>query len=115
MKRITLNTHNYMEEEKKKCGRPKGLPKYGGRVKGTPNKITKDIREKLAEITSKYYNSELFVNDIAALEPKDRVAVMEKLTNYVAPKMQSTTVDANIEAKKTIEDRLLALSSGSKE
>lgn len=27
------------------AGRPKGLPKSGGRQKGTPNKITADIRE----------------------------------------------------------------------
>lgn len=27
------------------AGRPKGLPKTGGRQKGTPNKITADIKE----------------------------------------------------------------------
>lgn len=27
------------------AGRPKGLPKSGGRQKGTPNKITADIKE----------------------------------------------------------------------
>lgn len=104
-----------MDDKKNKQTREStlGHPRYGGRTKGTPNKITKDIREKLANITSKYYNSELFVNDIAALEPKDRVAIMERLTNYVAPKMQATTVDANIASKKTIEDKLLSLSGKS--
>lgn len=103
-----------MEEINEKKKSPKSHPKTGGRAKGTPNKITRDIREKLASVTSEYYNSKLFAKDIAALEPKDRVTIMERLTNYVAPKMQSTTVDANIASKQTIEDRLLAL-SGSKE
>ena len=100
-----------MEEKNEKKKSKYSHPKTGGRTKGTPNKITRDIREKLAVVTSKYYNSKLFAADIAALEPKDRVTIMEKLTNYVAPKMQSTTVDANIAAKQTIEDRLLALSA----
>ena len=83
--------------------------KTGGRVKGTPNKATKTIREKLSEVTSDYYNSDKFFQDLAQLEPKDRVALMERLTNYVAPKMQSTTIDATVESRKTIEDKLVEL------
>lgn len=85
--------------------------KTGGRIKGTPNKATKTIREKLSEVTSDYYNSDRFFQDLAQLEPKDRVMVIERLTNYVAPKMQSTTIDAKVENRKTIEDKLLELSS----
>ena len=61
-------------------------------------------------MTSQYYNSELFAKDIAQLEPKDRVTLMERLTNYVAPKMQSTTIDATVDTRKTIEDKLVELS-----
>ncbi len=85
--------------------------KTGGRIKGTPNKATKTIREKLSEVTSDYYNSDRFFQDLAQLEPKDRVMVIERLTNYVAPKMQSTTIDAKVENRKTIEDKLVELSS----
>lgn len=84
--------------------------KTGGRQKGTTNKITRTIRERLSEVTSQYYNSELFAKDIAQLEPKDRVTLMERLTNYVAPKMQSTTIDATVDTRKTIEDKLVELS-----
>jgi hypothetical protein len=31
------------------AGRPKGLPKSGGRIKGTPNKITASVRECFEE------------------------------------------------------------------
>lgn len=84
--------------------------KTGGRQKGTPNKTTKAIREKLAEATSDYFNSEVFLQDLAVLEPRDRVSLMERLTQYVAPKMQSTSIDATVETRATIEDRLIALS-----
>jgi hypothetical protein len=33
-----------------KGGKPIGLPKSGGRVKGTPNKATQDVAEKLAAL-----------------------------------------------------------------
>jgi hypothetical protein len=32
-------------------GRPKGLPKYGGRKKGTPNKATADIKALALQYT----------------------------------------------------------------
>lgn len=84
--------------------------KTGGRVKGTPNKLTQAIRECLSQVTSGYYNSERFTNDLDALEPRDRVALMERLTQYIVPKMQSTSIDATVETCRTIEDRLIELS-----
>ena len=57
-----------------------------------------------------YFTSETFVNDIAELEPKDRVAAMEKFAAYVSPKLQTTTLDMTVDNKKTIEDRLAELS-----
>ncbi len=89
--------------------------KTGGRTKGTPNKMTKTAREILAESANEYYNSKLFMQDLSQLEPKDRLTIMEKLTSYVVPKMQSTTIDATVETRKTIEDKLMALSEGSDE
>lgn len=56
-----------------------------------------------------YFNSDIFVKDIANLDPKDRVAAMEKFTAYVAPKLQTTTLDVATETKKTIEDKLAEL------
>ena len=87
--------------------------KTGGRKKGTPNKTTLTIRERLAKVTGEYYNSEAFEKDLAAMEPKDRVALMERLTQYAAPKMQSTSIEATVETRKTIEDKLIELSEDS--
>lgn len=84
--------------------------KTGGRQKGTPNKISATVRGAIAKMLDEYFNSETFVKDMADMEPKDRVAAMEKFASYVSPKLQATTLDMTIEDKKTIEDRLIDLS-----
>ena len=83
--------------------------KTGGRAAGTPNKATTAIRGVITQMLDKYFNSETFEDDITALDPKDRVVVMEKFTSYAVPKLQATTLDMTVEGKKTIEDRLTEL------
>lgn len=89
--------------------------KTGGRVAGTPNKISGTVRGAIAKMLDEYFNSDIFVKDIAELEPKDRVAAMEKFTAYVAPKLQTTTLDVATETKKTIEDKLVELAGDEEE
>lgn len=83
--------------------------KTGGRVAGTPNKVSAKVREAMANVLDNYFGSKKFAEDMNSLDPKDRVAAMEKFASYVSPKLQSTTVDMAIEAPKTIEDRLKEL------
>ena len=83
--------------------------KTGGRTKGTPNKASSAVRGAITKMLDVYF-TDMFVQDIAVLDPKDRVAAMEKFAAYVAPKMQATTLDLTEESKKTIEDRLAELS-----
>ena len=67
--------------------------KYGGRQKGTPNKLTKEIRtvlkdlifEELAEIKE----------HLDSLEPKQRIEIVIKLIPYVLPKVESIIHSAN--------------------
>lgn len=44
-------------EPKGKGGRPKGIPKTGGRVKGTPNKATAAIKEIAGQYTEQAVNT----------------------------------------------------------
>lgn len=67
--------------------------KTGGRVKGTPNKVTALNRKAIEKVLADYNESGLFTQDFLSLEPKDRIAIAEKLIQYTTPKMQSTTVD----------------------
>lgn len=84
--------------------------KTGGRVAGTPNKMTKSIREILTKVIEDYYKSDQFDLDLAKLKPAERIAAMEKLAAYAVPKLQTTTLDVIADTKKTIEDKLLELS-----
>lgn len=77
-----------------KGGRKKGTPKTGGRKKGTPNKVTTSMREWLTEIIDN--NRDSIQNDLAALEPKERLIILEKFMQYTIPKMQSISADIDI-------------------
>ena len=66
--------------------------KAGGRTAGTPNKVTADLRHTIKKIIED--NIEKVSVDIASLSPKDRVAIIEKLLQYVIPKIQAVEFDA---------------------
>lgn len=84
--------------------------KTGGRKAGTPNKVSGAIRKAISNAIDGYYTSDQFISDLSALKPVERVTAMEKLAQYALPKLQSTTLDATVEKRKTIEDRLIAAS-----
>ena len=73
--------------------RPKndGKGRIGGRAKGTPNKTTKEMREWLAKLVSK--NRKQIEADLRALEPKERVSMLERLMQYVLPKQQAVKAE----------------------
>jgi hypothetical protein len=88
-----------------------GRKKTGGRVAGTPNKITALTKATIAEMLANYKDSGLMDSDFLQLDPKDRLAIAEKLMQYTMPKIQSVEVDlAEGLKKRTIEDKLLELS-----
>ena len=61
--------------------------KYGGREKGTPNKLTKEIRKILNDIVHK--ELEKVEENLNTLEPKQRLELLIKLMPYVLPKAES--------------------------
>ncbi len=83
--------------------------KTGGRQKGTPNKSTSTIREAIAAQWQRYQESGQFQEDIDALDPAARANIMEKLAQFISPKMKSMDVDVNHNVNLTIEDRLKEL------
>lgn len=81
--------------------------KTGGRVKGTPNKVTSMSKSVISNMLAEYQESGLMGKDFLALEPKDRMTIAEKMMQYVLPKMQTTSVDISTqETKITIEQKL---------
>ena len=59
-------------------GRPKGLPRTGGRVKGTPNKATADIKA-LARVHTAAAMKELARLALEAESERARVAAIKEL------------------------------------
>lgn len=71
-----------------------GRGKTGGRVKGTPNKITSTLKEFISDLIDD--NREQILADLRQLEPKERLMILERLMGYVIPKQQA--IGANIES-----------------
>ena len=55
--------------------------KYGGRTKGTPNKITNEIRKKLKNIVDN--ELDMLEESIKHLDSKQRLELLIKLIPYV--------------------------------
>ena len=60
--------------------------KYGGRQKGTPNRMTKELRSILKNILYKGLEEILDV-----LEPKTRIELLIKMMPFVLPKMNTVS------------------------
>lgn len=89
-----------------------GHKKMGGRKKDTPNKSTALTKAAIAEMLANYKDSGLMESDFLQLDPKDRLAIVEKLMQYTMPKIQSVEVDMSEGMRKrTIEDKLIELSN----
>ena len=67
--------------------------KYGGRQKGTPNKLTKELRSVLKDIL--YQELEQIQERLDALKPRERVELLIKLMPYVLPKVTNVSHTTN--------------------
>ena len=67
--------------------------KYGGREKGTPNRITKELRSLLKDIM--YDEIGALQGRLDALSPKERVELLIKLMPFALPKVTSVTHTTN--------------------
>ncbi|MEY4126768.1 MAG: hypothetical protein RL737_957 [Bacteroidota bacterium] len=67
--------------------------KYGGRTKGTPNRLTKELRTVLKDVV--YRELESIELRLDELEPKERIELTIKLMPYVFPKLQTISHNTN--------------------
>jgi hypothetical protein len=75
--------------------------KYGGRELGTPNKLTKELKQAINNVI--YQEMELITDHLNKIEPKERLDLLVKLLPYVIPKAtQELSDNENIEFFKTI-------------
>jgi len=67
--------------------------KYGGRKKGTPNRLTKELRVLLKDIM--YQELKEVQQRFSLLEPKQRIELIIKLMPYILPKVNSISHTTN--------------------
>ena len=76
-------------------GLPKGRTNNKlGRPKGTPNKITAELREQFKQLLEN--NLDKMQNDIDQLDSKDRLKVMLELSKFVIPTLKATEFKQDI-------------------
>ena len=80
-------------EASRNPGRPKGAPKTGGRKKGTPNKVTKDIREAIGEMLEGCADRMgEWLDRVAAEDPAKALDLALKASEYAIPKLSRAEV-----------------------
>ena len=67
--------------------------KHGGRKKGTPNRLTRELRDVLKDVV--YQELSLVQENLSKLDPKDRIDLLIKLIPFVCPKIKSENHDLN--------------------
>ena len=67
--------------------------KYGGRQKGTPNRMTKELRVLLKDIV--YQELEEVQERFSLLEPKQRIELIIKLMPYILTKVNNISHTTN--------------------
>lgn len=78
--------------------------KTGGRQKGTPNKLTVDMRQALKNVLSE--EIEKLSDTLAELPAEKRVEVLIKLAPYVLPKVVTVAPDNGEPQPDTWGDRV---------
>jgi len=68
-----------MPFEKGQSGNPNGRPK------GTPNKVTGDIKQVLADVLNGI-SPEQILKDLNSLKPYERLKMIDSLASYVIPR-----------------------------
>jgi hypothetical protein len=88
--------------------RPKGQPKLGGRVAGTPNKVTADARAAIAMFVDNNASKlDLWLRAVAEGDPKNDVKpnpakafeLFQSVVEYHVPKLNRSEISGNLTIK----------------
>jgi hypothetical protein len=75
----------------------KGKPKTGGKKKGVPNKITRDIKEAYRQlIENNLDNLTGWLEKIAEKDPEKAIRIISDLSEYIIPKLARTDLTGKI-------------------
>lgn len=87
-------------------GLKKGMSNnLAGRPAGTPNKVTAELKTWISDLIND--NRDQFKIDLQSIDADKRLSMIEKLMQYVIPKQQTISVEAQIQAEYAELERLL--------
>ena len=73
-----------------------------GRPKGVPNKATSDLRQWVSALIDD--NRSMIESDLKSItDPTQRLSILERYLQYSLPRLQSVSVEAQIEAQVNAE------------
>lgn len=75
----------------------------GGRPKGSTNKATKDLRERITLLLDENWDD--IQTDLKSLTPKERIDAYIKLLEYSLPKLNRTQLTAEVGQAENINIR----------
>lgn len=82
-----------IENVPKKVGRPRGYPKTGGRQKGTPNSLTRDVRTALRDLAeNNAENVQQWLDSVAEESPAEALRLYLMLIRYVIPVLSAAAI-----------------------
>lgn len=82
-----------------------GKGRIGGRAKGTPNKLTSDLKGWIAEILEG--GKERFATHLNTLEPQEYIRVYTSLVAYVVAKPQPISEEERLKIEYREMERLI--------
>jgi len=84
--------------------------KTGGREKGTPNKITNEIRETYKElIENNLSNIDIWLKEVSNKNPDKALNFIIRLSEFVVPKLQSTNLSSSFNFEQMTDAELTDL------
>jgi len=60
-----------------------------GRAKGSTNKVTKEVRDKIQQLVESYSLAQMKI-DLMELDPGDRLKIISGLLDFIIPKLNRT-------------------------
>lgn len=82
----------------------KGHAKVGGRQLGSSNKASSDLKSRISQLIDEQFDS--IVEDLKALDPKDRIAAYQRFVEYVLPKQREQKIDLSTLSDEQVDELL---------
>lgn len=81
-----------------------GHQKIGGRQPGSTNKVTTNLKTKIAALVDEQFDA--IKADLDMLDPKERVTAYLKFLEYVLPKQREQKIDLSTLTEEQLDDLL---------